>query len=75
MQGKIDLTIVDSSSAQCGNWNHYTPKLLVLVDASAHFDVGIVGAQLKYLLKPFTAEEILCTVRALLDCQGERKSS
>jgi DNA-binding response OmpR family regulator len=45
----------------------------MLLDANAQFDAGSVNAQLKYLIKPFTAEEILCTVRALLDSQGEKK--
>jgi DNA-binding response OmpR family regulator len=74
MRGNIDLVITDASPSQVlswGEWHRSTCKILMLVDSTnTQLGTGPIDAQVGYLVKPFTAEEVLSTVRAVLDPQS-----
>jgi DNA-binding response OmpR family regulator len=77
MQGKIDLIIADASVSQLsswGQWHQRTPKLLMLFrSAETQIDDDGIAAEVEYLAKPFTADEIIFKVRSVLDSQKHKK--
>jgi DNA-binding response OmpR family regulator len=77
MQGEIDLIIVDASPSQIlswGRWHQRTRKLFILLDpADAQLDAAPTDAEMEYLTKPLTAEEIALKVRLVLDFHKQQK--
>ena len=77
MRGDIDLIIVDGSPSQIfswGRWHQRTPKLFLPLDpADAQLDAAPTDAQMEYLTKPLTAEEIALKVRLVLDFRKQQK--
>jgi CheY-like chemotaxis protein len=77
MRGEIDLIIVDASPSQIvswGQWHQRTRKLFILLDpADAQLDAAPTDAEMEYLTKPLTAEEIALKVRLVFDAHKQQK--
>jgi len=76
MRGKVDLIIADASSAhvgRLGQWHQRIPKILMLLDPTEAQSGNAKPAEVEYLSKPFTAEEITLKVQSVLDSHKHKK--